>query len=364
MELKLVLIGVFLADLFAQVLSAATPLFTLPLKFLPDEALLVDVRVNGHGPYVCEFDSGGSDTFELDSEKAKQAGLKATERGASAGVGASVINDERLPGASLVLGSLEIRDHTILMLDTKPDECVFGVGILREFVIQIDYLTQTLRLYDPHDFTPPTGAVKVPITFSAGSPVVDAVITFAENDAVHAELLVDTAVRRFLALSKGFADKHQVLNGKQRVVRPPFGAGGTGGPVELLATRLQSIAIGAARVEDPIALLIRTASGASRREPEGYLGNEFFHRFLLTLDYPHSRLILEPNRHFKDPPAPYDGSGLGIERKRWSPCDYCRCTGERCCPGWRQPWRRTSFFRRKTLGGTHIRVHNGAPLSS
>jgi hypothetical protein len=242
--------------------------------------------------------------------------LNVTHRQAtSAGVGASVINDERLPGASLVLGSLQIRDHTVVMLDTKPDDCVFGVGILRQFVVQIDYLASTLRLYDPTNFAAPTGAINVPITFSVGSPVVDAEITFTENDAFHAKLLVDTGVRRFLALSKGFTDRHMALSRDGRFLKPPFWAGGTGGPIELLATRLRSVAIGSARAENPVALLIRTASGASRSEPDGYLGNEFFRRFLLTLDYPHSRLILEPNRDFNDPPEPYDGSGLGIERK-------------------------------------------------
>ncbi len=275
----------------------------------------MDVRVNGHGPYVCEFDSGGSDTFVLDSEKAKEAGLKATERGTSAGVGASVINDERLPGASLVLGSLRIRDQTIVMVNTKPDDCVFGVGILRHFAVQIDYLTGSLRLYDPKNFAVPTEAIDVPITFSVGSPVVDAVVSFAEDDTVHAKLLVDTGVRRYLLLSKGFIDSQQALTRMRRVVKPPFSASGAGGPVELLATRLHAIAIGSARVDKPIALLLRTASGASRKEPDGYLGNEFFRRFVVTLDYPHSRLLLEPNRNFKDQPGPYDGSGLGIEKK-------------------------------------------------
>ena len=308
-------VGLAVAGLFVHVLSAATPLFTVPLKFLPDEALLVEVRVNGHGPYSCEFDSGGSDTFELDSEKAREAGLKPTERGTSAGVGASIIDDERFSGASLVLGSLQIRDRTVVMLNTKPDDCVFGVGILRQFVVQIDYLAGILRLYDPRNFAMPTEAVDVPITFSVGSPVVDAEVTFTGNDAVHAKLLVDTGVRRFLALSKGFTDRHMALSRDGRLVKPPFWAGGTGGPIELLATRLRSITIGSARVANPVALLIRTASGASRSEPDGYLGNEFFRRFLLTLDYPHSRLMLEPTRNFKAPPAPYDGSGLGIEKK-------------------------------------------------
>jgi len=35
----------------------------------------------------------------------------------------------------------------------------------------------------------------------------------------------------------------------------------------------------------------------------------------MILDYPHNRLLLAPNRDYSAPPAAYDGSGLGLERK-------------------------------------------------
>jgi hypothetical protein len=140
-------------------------------------------------------------------------------------------------------------------------------------------------------------------------------ISFGPGDRVSASLLVDTSVRRFLALSKGFTDSQRVLGRVRKVVKPPFIVGGAGGTIDVLATRLEALSIGSAGVTGPIALLIRTAPGASRKEPDGYLGNEFFRRFLVTLDYPHMRLLLEPNLHYHDAPTPYDGSGLGIETK-------------------------------------------------
>ena len=148
-----------------------------------------------------------------------------------------------------------------------------------------------------------------------GSPVVKARIHFRPNDTADANLLLDTAVRQSVVLSKGFIDEQRALNRVEKVVKPPFSAGGTGGAVDLLATRLAAISIGSARTTKPVALLLRTSSGASRREPDGYLGNEFLRRFLLTLDYPHARMFLEPTPQLHDPPEPYDGSGLGIDKK-------------------------------------------------
>jgi hypothetical protein len=312
MSLRLFLVGLSVAGLVQQS-DAAAPSFTIPVKFLPDYALLIEVRVNGIGPFLCQFDSGAGTSFVLDSGKAKHAGLQPTGTGTSAGVGPAKINDERLPSAKLDLGSVQIANQTVVMLPTGPEDCIFGSGILKEFVVQIDYVTATIRLYEPQTFTAPADAISVPFTLSAGSPIVDSVISFDSSDRVGAKLLVDTAVRRFLALSKGFTDSQGILGGARKIVKPPFIAGGTGGTIDLLATRLEALSIGSARVDGPIALLIRTASGASRKEPDGYLGNEFFRRFLLTLDYPHMRLFLEPNQHYHDAPAPYDGSGLGIE---------------------------------------------------
>ncbi len=45
---------------------------------------------------------------------------------------------------------------------------------------------------------------------------------------------------------------------------------------------------------------------------DGNIGSEFFRRFTLTLDYPGKRLFLEPNGELRQPPAPFDCSGLGI----------------------------------------------------
>jgi hypothetical protein len=285
------------------------------MKFVPNYALLIEVRVNGSSPFLCQFDSGAGTSFVLDRDKAKGERLQPTTTGTSAGIGPAKINDERLPGATLDLGPLQIPNQTVVMFPTGPEGCIFGTGILKDFVVQIDYATATLRLYEPQTFTATADAINVPFTLSAGSPIVDSMISFGSGDPVRAKLLVDTAVRRFLALSKGFTDEQRIIGRVPRVVKPPFIAGGTGGRIDLLATRLKALSIGSALVQGPIALLIRTASGASRTEPDGYLGNEFFRRFLLTLDYPHMRLLLEPNQHYHDAPAPYDGSGLGIEEK-------------------------------------------------
>ena len=73
--------------------------------------------------------------------KAKAAGLSPTSTGLSAGVGSEVIPDERLSDASLKIGNLRIANQTVVMRPETAEGCVFGVGMLRNYVVQIDYVT-------------------------------------------------------------------------------------------------------------------------------------------------------------------------------------------------------------------------------
>jgi hypothetical protein len=152
MSLRLVIVGLSIADLLVQQSNAASPSFTVPVKFMPDYALLVEVRVKGTGPFLCEFDPGAGTSFVLDSVKAKHAGLQPTGKGTSAGVGPAKVNDKRLPGATLDLGSIQIANQTVVMFPNGPEGCIFGSGILKDFVVQIDYVTATVRLYEPQTF--------------------------------------------------------------------------------------------------------------------------------------------------------------------------------------------------------------------
>ncbi len=297
-------------------LSAPPPAYRIPAKLTPDFNLLVQVRINDAiGPFWCDVDSGGGTVFVLDRQKSKSAGLHPTSTGRSAGVGAAVIEDERLPGTTLRIGGFRTSNQTIVIRPLGGEDCILGTGILNGFAVQIDYLSPVIRLYDPQTFQTPDSAVSVPFTVSRGSPVVKTQIWLNSRDSIDAQVLVDTAVRRFpLALAKRFTDENGLINSVHKIVQPPFAGAGTGGAVNLLATRIDRLSIGSLSVVEPIVILFRTASGSSRREPDGYLGNEFFRRFLTTIDYPHQRLILQPNRNYHDPPAPYDGSGLGLEQ--------------------------------------------------
>jgi hypothetical protein len=132
--------------------------YQVPAKLTPDYGLLVDVTINGKvGPFLCQFDSGADSVLVLDSRKAKAAGLTPTSTGLSAGVGPAIIPDVRRSDVSLGIGDLRIANQTVVMRPEAAEGCVFGVGILRNYPVEIDYVAPKIVIYKRDSFTPRAG---------------------------------------------------------------------------------------------------------------------------------------------------------------------------------------------------------------
>lgn len=295
-------------------LAAAGPAFTIPAKVLPTYRFEVQVRVNDAGPFWCSFDTGGSSEFALDRDKGERAGLHATAHGRSSGAGAAVVDDDRLSGATLKLGDLTIPNRTVVLrpMGTGADiDCIFGAATVAGFVVQMDYSTPAVRLFRPADFPEPLNAIAAPMKLDRGNPIVTAKIALQGDDIAEAELLVDSGCPQWpLVLSKAFIDEKQLLTRVRKAVAPPFVAVGTGGEVSLLAARMDRLSVGEASITSPVAILFRTASASP--DHDGLICGDFLRRFLVTLDYPGGRLLLEPNASLDDPPYPFDSSGSDV----------------------------------------------------
>ena len=292
----------------------AAPRFTLTARRLPDHTLLTPVRINGAGPFVCTFDSGASRTLTLNAAIAAKAGLKPNGQGESAGEGPTVVADQRVLGATVVLGELSLPGRTVVLrpMDVGGlSDCVMGTGVLDSFVVQIDYATPEIRLYDAADFRPGPNMTNVPVTYLNGHPVIPVRIALKAGNAIDAKFLVDTAIGQWpLALHKAFIDANDILQKTDKVVTPPF-SGESSGKIALLATRTASLSVGPFNTNNDVAILFRTESAVALPW-DGNIGSEFFRRFTLTLDYPGNRLFLEPNAELRQPPAPFDSSGLVV----------------------------------------------------
>ena len=91
--------------------------------------------------------------------------------------------------------------------------------------------------------------------------------------------------------------------GQKVVPQPGIGLGGI---TENYVARLGDLRIGPFRFKSPVA---GYSKDLERGGDAGTIGGEIFRRFTVIFDYARQRMILEPNRHLRDP-FPYDGSGL------------------------------------------------------
>lgn len=300
MQEKVILRAVLLACTIST--HAAEPEYTIAARARNGFRLEVSVRVNGAGPFWCTLDSGaGGGGFVLDLVSAKKAGLRTTSGGQSFGEGPGVVTDARVLNATLELDNLHI-PHQTAVVRPLDEGCIIGTVLFDHFVVEIDYLAPAIRLHNANGYQPAVDAIGVPLMRDPyGRPMIIGRLFLQSRDAVNARLLLDTAIADYsLSLSKAFTDSHSLLRRVSKVIQPPFKAQGTGGGIDILATRIVRLSVGAASVSNPIVMLFRTRSGAAGQQPDGLIGSGYLHRFLVAIDASNGRLYLTPNRTYRD----------------------------------------------------------------
>ena len=262
----------------------------------------VSVRVSGGEPLVYVGFRRWGWWLCLDSIAGRSADLHPTTQGRSTGEGQTGVQSELVPDVTLEIGELRIPHRTVEM---RPlGGCLLGTVLLDKFVTEIDYLTPAIHLYSAQDYLPPREAVSVPLMLdSSRRPMITGRLLLQSRDAVDARLLLDTAVANYaLSLSKAFADRERIPKRVITLIHPPFRGEGTGGTIDLLATRIRRLSVGSVGMDEPILLLFQTRSGAPvGSQPDGLIGSGFLHRFLVAIDVPNRRLHLTPNRTYNDP---------------------------------------------------------------
>jgi hypothetical protein len=294
---------------FAQAPAPADPIVvTAKLDAEGLSEFLIPIKIDDH-TFWCNLDSGGSWVFSMDTAKAQKAGLRPTATGSSAGVGPDVVADQRVRGANAGIGSLTLRNLTIVLRTfptVAPDmDCVFGLGLLQDYVVEFDYLTPRLRIFEAANFKASATAVAVPFEIDRfRNPFLETRISLTKGNDVRASLLLDTGGGTYSAvLMKPFIDANRVLSRVGTVVTQVADHPG----LALAAARLAAVNVGPFEIADPVAALVLTPSAGIIHD--GLVGAGFFRRFTVTFDYTRKQMWLEPNTHLHER-QPFDASGL------------------------------------------------------
>ncbi len=270
--------------------------------------ILVDVMVNGEGPFVFAFDTGAGINV-IDESLAKKLKLNIQGELAGGGFGENKAELQLATGVNLAMPGVEVKDQTIATLDIKNlleprlgtrIDGILGFGFISRFVTRVDYKNQQIGFYDANHFDYQGTGEIVAMEIENSTPYVDATICGYGRKPIRGRFLVDSGAGGPVAINGPFAESIRLASSMPKTVLSKGGFG-VGGEVTSLVGRLQSLQIGNLVFHDPVADISQNKKGAGAdKNRAGILGGGIFSRCVVYFDYPGKRLILEPQAGFDD----------------------------------------------------------------
>jgi len=277
------------ADAVIQNASGRT---TVPIRLINNH-VYAEVKVNGKGPFLFIFDTGGHDLLTPDTAKA--LAVKSVGQAAGTGAGEGTVEVGFAKGVTFQIGDLVLKDQAIAVLpfaaknvEGVPEQGMIGFEVFRRFVTTIDYGAKTMTFTDPAKFNPKGAGTPVPFVFYSHLPQVKG--TF---EGIPGVFDIDTGSRVEITVNKPFGDAHDIKSKHPKGVTTVDGWG-VGGRSISYVMRAKSLTLGPVEVKDIVAGLGTQARG-SFADPnyQGNVGSGLLKRFAVTFDYDHQVMYLK-----------------------------------------------------------------------
>jgi hypothetical protein len=264
------------------------------------------------------IDQGKPLLFELNSSAAATSvdpGFAPTGPN-SAGAADSAIRNcvLTLPGVQLPMSVLAVVGNDTFSSQTGLlYQGTLGADFFNRLVIVVNYLRQTVQLYDPATFTYSGTGKSFPATFVGTAPLIRAKFEVPGHRSMEASFEVNTALDAAVVFSRAYTEAHRFSSWHFKTIAvsyPQLDAG-----AKIFLGRLKTFQLGPYTVQDPVAAFSQSnpVKGGDATVA-GAIGADFLRRFNVIFDLPHKRLIIEPNLEFNKF-AEEDMSGLSIVAK-------------------------------------------------
>ena len=266
----------------------------------------VKVSINGAAPADFILDTGASLSV-LDKDFASHLNLKAEGSSSVQGIADSgEMQFARVGSIALAApdgASAALNDFRVALLDLsegaevvlwRRPAGILGADFLGRFVVDLDYDSLMVALYDPASFQYRGGGAGIPFELHQGLPVVDMTL----DGKCSGKFLVDVGNSFHFVVHGSSVRACQLFGTKMRPEVEVVGGGVGGGFISTLC-RLDSLRIGPYACMQPVAALaLHTQGGVGSKDLAGNIGNSVLERFRCTFDYGHKILYLEPGRRF------------------------------------------------------------------
>jgi hypothetical protein len=188
---------------------------------------------------------------------------------------------------------------------------VIGTSIFKSNVVDLDYLSRTVRFFDPRRYSDSGRGTVVNLKIDRdGIPFVNVKIAMPGREPIDARLCVDTGGTEALSFNRPFVEKHHLLDQLKEQI--PSTERGYSGESKSVAGRIESLTLGGYVIHNPIAGFSLAQRGATAETgDDGTIGNALLRRFHIIFNYARDIMILEPNAAF-DEPFESDMSGLQL----------------------------------------------------
>lgn len=283
----------------------------IPFKFVHN-LIVIQLRINGSSPLNLILDSGVKNTLitqlfftdSLDLNEVNKIQIRGLGEGHAIEAYQSGGNHISMPGIEGVNNQVYVLMEDVFHLSTRmgmPVHGIIGYDIFKNFVVKINYNTNILTLYPPDTkLKKRKKAEEYPLYIEGSKAYVYGKVRQHNGDTVRVKLVLDTGASHSLSL---------YLPTDERLMLPPkvmkaYLGRGLSGDILGKVGRLDAFSLGRYEMEDltasyPDEASIKLALNIAGRN--GNLGSDILSRFTAIFDYPHNRLVLIPNRRFREP---------------------------------------------------------------
>jgi hypothetical protein len=283
---------------------------TVPFT-LHENHVYLHVMLNGKGPYLFIFDTGGANIIDPQVAQEIGAGGKGSAQGSGVGSGTESFSFADVD-------TLQVGDATLThqLFAVVPVRTGFGVStgmtvdgligweVLARYITSFNYAENQVKLAMPGSAIAPANAHVLPFVFAGTQPQIACTI-----DDIPSECAIDTGARNSLSLFGPFVAEHPSVV-PETLTAVGINGFGVGGPSLGKLGRLHSVEIGGMPLNNLIGDFTAQTQGAFAAPfMAANLGGNLLRRFDITFDYGKQIMTLVPNAAFNDPDQ-YERSGL------------------------------------------------------